>query len=455
MDTSYLIFHLFLYFSLLYSFKIPFKVNKYVIDKKQELEKTYINGFYGLIGPNVNITEMKTLYEFFSGDGIIQGVFIEKGKITPICHKIETEKYMYEVKNKMKFSRDFFMIPFYMVLHGIGIIPNILGLSNTAILRVQSRIFTLFERDFPYEVKIDIQNKQIHTIGKQYIQNLKHFSGHSKYDEYNKLIHTIDYNVGSKKIQYSVLNENFEHVFRENIRCKHFPVIHDFGLYDNKSIFIDSPLCLKLTNIFIKKNPFVLNENSNTYIYIYDSKIHKLSTYIFKDKGFYIFHYADITENEKQIEILAPIYDKLDFSSLDIEGKYRKIIVNKKTGNVVIHKNGFLESMNLDFPIKWDDKIILRNVHERSINGFVICNELDILNKIFYNNISFCGEPQLVRSKTSDYLISLGYKNENMNDGYLFLIDLNNPENLLSYELNVPVNIGFHSIFLKNDKIDI
>jgi len=109
----------------------------------------------------------------------------------------------------------------------------------------------------------------------------------------------------------------------------------------------------------------------------------------------------------------------------------------------------------LDFPIKWDNKIILRNVHERCINGFVICNELDILNKIFYNNVSFCGEPQLVRSKTSDYLISLGYKNENMNDGYLFLIDLNNPENLLSYELNVPVNIGFHSIFLENDKIDI
>ena len=40
-----------------------------------------------------------------------------------------------------------------------------------------------------------------------------------------------------------------------------------------------------------------------------------------------------------------------------------------------------------------------------------------------------------------------------MNDGYLFLIDLNNLENLL-YEL-IPVNIGFHSIFLENDKIDI
>ena len=48
-----------------------------------------INGFYGLIGPDVNISNTNNLFEFFTGDGIIQGVFIRDGVITPICHKIK------------------------------------------------------------------------------------------------------------------------------------------------------------------------------------------------------------------------------------------------------------------------------------------------------------------------------------------------------------------------------
>ena len=39
------------------------------------------------------------LYDLFIGDGVIQGVFFDKGKITFVKHVIKTEKLKYEEKN--------------------------------------------------------------------------------------------------------------------------------------------------------------------------------------------------------------------------------------------------------------------------------------------------------------------------------------------------------------------
>ena len=60
-----------------------------------------INGFYGLIGPNIemNNNDIKSLYDLFTGDGIIQGVFFNKGNLTFVKHLIKTEKVLYEEKN--------------------------------------------------------------------------------------------------------------------------------------------------------------------------------------------------------------------------------------------------------------------------------------------------------------------------------------------------------------------
>lgn len=59
-----------------------------------------ISGFYGLVGPNIDKKKVNTLYELFIGDGVIQGVFFDKGKITFIKHVINTEKIQYEKKTR-------------------------------------------------------------------------------------------------------------------------------------------------------------------------------------------------------------------------------------------------------------------------------------------------------------------------------------------------------------------
>ena len=58
-----------------------------------------INGFYGLIGPDVNMSTVNNLFDLFIGDGNIQGVFFDKGNITMIKHFVRTDKLLYEERN--------------------------------------------------------------------------------------------------------------------------------------------------------------------------------------------------------------------------------------------------------------------------------------------------------------------------------------------------------------------
>ena len=70
----------------------PFQISKREITKHipfnkissldaQKIVKN-INGFYGMIGPDVDEDKIKSVYELFAGDGMIQGVFFDNGNIT-------------------------------------------------------------------------------------------------------------------------------------------------------------------------------------------------------------------------------------------------------------------------------------------------------------------------------------------------------------------------------------
>ena len=138
-------------------------------------------------------------------------------------------------------------------------------------------------------------------------------------------------------------------------------------------------------------------------------------------------------------------YDNLDFSDITINGKYRKLILNKKTKKINIEKNEILEKYNLDFPVKWRNNIILRMIENKRINGFIICKDLNIKREIYLKEFSICGEPVVYDNGFFSRIICLGYNTKD--EGYLLLI---NPENgeIFDFKLNEKVNIGFHSIFI-------
>jgi hypothetical protein len=347
---------------------------------------------------------------------------------------------LYEEKNGMIPNNNFIKLMF-MTLSRVNILPNIMGLANTAMINVKNKIYALYEQDIPYLLDIDFQNKNINTISKQKVNSIQHISAHSKY--MNNSIETIDYNVMKSSLNYYQLNDNFNIINRKKIKTKYLPVIHDFIVTKDKMIIMDSPLCIDKTKIFKRSMPVSLDRNQNTLIHIYDKKNDKIEVYD-TNKSFYMFHFADYSETFKKIEIFGSLYDELNFSNLNLKGHYCKIIVNKITKEVVIEKNEHLEKYDLDFPIKYDNKIVFRNVHNRTINGFVIVQKMKVIREIIYEDLFICGEPSLIRIEGIPYIIFFGYSKKQNN---IVLLNLYNYQTI---EIPVPIelNIGFHSIFI-------
>jgi hypothetical protein len=239
--------------------------------------------------------------------------------------------------------------------------------------------------------------------------------------------------------------ENFEKINSINIKTKFMPVVHDFIISKDKVIIMDSPLCIDKDNILKKTLPVLLDNKQNTIIYAYDKINNNIESYS-TNSSFYMFHYADYIETKKTIEIYGSLYDELDFSNLKVKGNYRKIKINKETKEVVIEKNNLLEKYDLDFPIKYDNKIVFRNIHNMTINGFVIVEKMKLIKEIIFDDVFICGEPALLKIDNVPYIIFFGFSDEKNS---IYLINLHNYQHI---EIPIPMklNIGFHSIFIPN-----
>jgi carotenoid cleavage dioxygenase-like enzyme len=305
----------------------------------------------------------------------------------------------------------------------------------------------LFERDLPYEISLDFQQKSIQTLEKIKIDSIEHFSAHSTYDQNTKLLHSLEYNVLNNIVSLYVMNDDLGLLKKINVNTEYMPVIHDSYILSNSTVFTDSPLQFSLKSLLQGKIPVVFNGQKPTYIHEICRKTGNKKTYV-SNTSFYIFHYANMRETNDKIVIYAAIYDDLDFSKLNIVGKYRRLILDKKNGQIKIEKNPELEKYNLDFPMKWRNFYILRNVEQNRINGFIVCNGLRIHKKIFLQDLSICGEPKIYDNGDFSRIICLGYDDSS---SYFVLIDPENGE-VFKFRLEGKVKIGFHSLFMQNNK---
>jgi len=219
--------------------------------------------------------------------------------------------------------------------------------------------------------------------------------------------------------------------------------VHDFAMFNSSILITDSPFIINMSDF--KKIPIQLDNTKPTFIHVLNTKTEKIETYN-TSEGFYIFHYADVIENDDSITIYAPIYGTIDFTNLNIHGKYRKIVIDKITREMTIEKCAIFDDYNLDFPIKYKNKVILRNVENNTINGFVICENLNITKTIMLNNRFVCGEPVIIEIDEIPHIIAFSY--DKFSKGHLLIINMEN-SSIINIQLNCSLNIGFHSIFLE------
>jgi carotenoid cleavage dioxygenase-like enzyme len=414
-------------------------VNKKIIlsDFSDESILSKINGFYGLIGPKIDIKKTNSLIDFFMGNGMIQGIFFDNGNLTFINTAVLTDKKIME--NNWKSFAIFKDVPSFEL-------PNMMGVANTAFFTLQEKVYALFERDVPYEIDVDFQNKKIDTIGKRKIDDISHFSAHPKkrFSNAHSYIETIDYDVIRKKTTIYQLDNDFRILSSIIIPMKYRPIIHDFISTPNSIVLLNSPFKIHLSF----PPSFPLDSSKSSIFYLFERNTGKIIRY-YSDSPLYIFHYADIYETENELEIYAPVYDSLDFLKLSLNGKYRKIILDKKSKKVSFIKNPELEELNLELPVVFfhdnKNKIILRYIENERNIGFIICHKLDVLTKIPFIDRCICGEPSIVVIEDMSYL--LFFTMDDSENGYFNILDLTTEKNI-EISLKERINIGFHSLFL-------
>jgi len=429
----------------------PFKIANREVNKKIDVPEQHlaaikkINGFYGLIGPDINMKTINNIYDLFTGDGVIQGVFIDNGKITYVRHFVRTEKLLYEEQNGRIPNNPLIKIIFG-AFSKIRALPNLLGLANTVIISVDKTAYALYERDVPYQINIDFFNKTVNTIGRVNLENIQHFSAHSKYNKEIKTIETVDYDIFTQSITHFKLAQNLSIMSSNQLPMNYLPIIHDFWSTDKSLIIFDSPLSIEPTAVFSSPMPISLKESQRTFIHVLDKNTYETTTYYIYN-GIYMFHYANCKENITHIDIYAPLYDKMDFSDLDINGKYRLVSINKNDKSVNIIKTPELEKLNIDFPILYGNKTVFRTLENKINNGFIICEDLNIIKHIKFENRFICGEPAVQNINDCYYLFAYSFDINNASTSFLLIINLDTYEQI-EIPLNEPLSLGFHSVFI-------
>ena len=448
----------FLFLTSIESFiRTPLKTNlwKDIREPLKPPEKTFpITGFYGLIGPNIDYKNIKSLYDLFIGDGIVQGVFLKNGTATFVKSSIKTEKIRME-KTYGKMPKHIFMTILTTALYHMKMLPNMLGVANTAFMTVKQKIYALFERDMPYELSIDFKKETIETVKRQIIPFLYTFSGHSKYIDGK--IETIEYQILRNRVIWYQMDEQFKKLKEFVIPMRYLPMIHDFYSHKDYLIVIDSPLKFDWMQMMTKEIPIEFDGDAPTYVNL----IHKETGFIqrFKiDESFYLFHYSSVEITEDCIVISAPFYDTMNYNTIYHSGKYRKLYIDRKIGVGHFIQYNTLENLNLDFPISFtnynrEPRIILRNIDKNRINGFYVLDNLEIVKKIIFDDRFICGEPAIAYLDNGEPILMCLAFNDKSKQQFFMTIHLDTDE-IIEYFIENPLLVGFHAMFMEEEKED-
>ena len=459
----------------------PVLEEKTIIVENKCSKMKKLKGFFGQVGSNPKFISEDDQYHWFDGNGMIHGVFFNETNIVYKNHWIRTTRYniedyfkrkIYLYLGELKGLKGMMKILASEVLFALEIIPKVQGRANTALLNWNNKTYSLQEGDLPYEIDIDLKNKDISTVGQLKLENITSVTAHPEIDLLTNKLYLYGYNTDdlSKGIFYNnVFDNKFNLLKRRNYSMINNCMIHDISQSENYIIIPDLPLNFDIKNIIENKLPLQFNNNSLSRIGLLDKSSDHLEWFIF-EKNFFIFHFVKSFEKDDKVIIFACVFDEVhmeDFVDLN-DNKYvrgnpsiKKIIIDKKSKKTEILENVFLSDRSvlgfpyyIEFPIKsGDGKTLYGSVFDRDtakIKGIVRVEiddfELSIPNFMILEDKFICSEPYVVNIDEKEYLLGFTY---DKNTSYISLLDIDNKKSH-NINLNTRIPPGFHTIMLNN-----
>lgn len=434
---------------------------EYDLPKEEQNVINNINGFYGQVGPNPKYYNEKDDYHMFDGDGMIHGVFFDNGNITYTNHWIKTDKFNYQnifhsnlvlnIGSLYKLDKIFLLL-LYSFFYKLKLVPNMMGNANTALWYNNNKLYALNERDYPYELELNFDKKNIYTKKKINIKNTEYFTAHPKTSIKNDIF-VQSYSNFFPELTLLNLDSNLKLKKYIKINTNYSGIVHDIAMTDNNIIFCDTPYQFNMTAIVNKKIPFFFDKTKNNKFCVVSKDLINIDWYDCNE-SFFIFHYGECREDNNNIYFNAVVHNEFNMESFsqlknnDLRNysKYRRFILDKKTKKVKIEKKREFENINVEFPIK-HGKFTLLSIFGDNIDiiGFIIVNDFNILNKVYFKDRKMYGEPSFFENNNKLYIISYTY--DDLLNNYIYFYCINTKKSF-EINLNVPINKGFHSIFI-------
>jgi carotenoid cleavage dioxygenase-like enzyme len=454
------------------------------IAHKSSLFNKLQSNFFGQIGSNPQYIEDED-YHWFDGDGMIHGVFFDRGKISYknrwiLTKRLQVErkwnKKMYIYFGELKGLKGIIQIIKFSIMDLLGFIPQSRGTANTSLLKWKNRIFALHEGDMPYELYVDSNDHNITTGNRFHHPNIHSTTAHPIKDNIREKLYLYGYNNYDflcGKFIFNVFDRDMKFLNQKNISLINNGMVHDVGFTGDEIIIPDMPLKYDINRIMKEELPMYFDkENGITRFGVFNvSDSNSDPEWFYFCENFFVFHFADARKKSDKFEIFACVMDNLfmeDFVDVEnlenedhiIRGNIRlkKIILDKTTNTTTIITNQFLEKLdvdffyNLDFPITstMDKDCIYCTIFDAGlgyIKGYVKIKTTEFQERIpqlflFPDNMYGNSEPQITVIDNTEYLLS--FTNQN-NQSFISLIDIENGK-IENIEIPTRIPPGFHSI---------
>lgn len=300
-----------------------------------------LDGWYLRNGPNPR----QATAHWFTGDGMIHGVRIEKGRAAWYRNRwVRTDS----------FKADF---PLYNVDGTRNLRASV---ANTHVVNHAGKTLALVESSLPYEISNDLETLGAYDFGGKLVDSM---TAHPKICPTTSELHFFGYgNIFQPHVTYHRADANGELTINRPLDVKALTMMHDFALTAEHVIFMDLPIVFNL-DIALKGDsdmPFRWDDHYGARFGVLRRDDPFGEVRWFDIDPCYVFHVANAHDSTtsnggKSIVLQAVRYPELwrDNSGFDAQGVLWSWTIDLETGTVTERQ---LDDRQVEFP-RIDDRL--------------------------------------------------------------------------------------------------
>jgi carotenoid cleavage dioxygenase-like enzyme len=295
-----------------------------------------LDGWYLRNGPNPR----QATKHWFTGDGMIHGVRIERGRAAWYRNRwVRTDS----------FKEDF---PLY---NADGTRNLRASVANTHVVNHAGKTLALVESSLPYEITNDLETVGAYDFGGKLVDSM---TAHPKICPTTGELHFFGYgNIFQPHVTYHRADANGELTINRPLDVKALTMMHDFALTAEHVIFMDLPIVFNL-DIALKGEsdmPYRWDDNYGARFGVMRRDDPFGPVRWFDIDPCYVFHVANAFETGQTIVLQAVRYPELwrDSGGFDADGVLWSWTIDLPTGKVSERQ---LDDRPVEFP-RIDDRL--------------------------------------------------------------------------------------------------